>query len=54
MKKSTKKQNFSRFTPKEAFKLLKTNNLIRWKINFQPLEPTDFFKFACNDWRILI
>jgi len=44
MKKPTKKKNFSRFTPKEAFKELKLKELIRWKIDFQPLEPSQFFQ----------
>ncbi|RKZ49800.1 MAG: hypothetical protein DRR16_11295 [Candidatus Parabeggiatoa sp. nov. 3] len=44
MKKQTTRKNFSRFTPKEAFKALKLNELIRWKIDFQPLEPSLFFQ----------
>jgi len=44
MKKQTKKKNFSRFKVNEAFKQLQIKELIRWQIDFQPLEPSAFFK----------
>jgi len=44
MKKQTKRKNFSRFTLKEAFKQLEINKLIRWNIDFQPVEPSQFFQ----------
>ncbi|RKZ42477.1 MAG: hypothetical protein DRQ49_01670 [Gammaproteobacteria bacterium] len=39
-----KRKNFSRFTPKEAFKQLKLNDLQKWSIDFQALEPSQFFQ----------
>ncbi len=40
----SKRKNFSRFTPKEAFKQLKIKDLTKLKIDFKPVEPSQFFQ----------
>lgn len=44
MKNTTKRKNFSRFKINEAFKQLQINDLMKWSIDFQPLEPSSFFQ----------
>jgi len=44
MKKQVNRKNFSRFKIDEAFKQLGVNELIRWTIDFQALEPSVFFQ----------
>jgi hypothetical protein len=44
MKKQTKRKNFSRFTPKEAFKQLQIKNLTKFNVDFKPIEPSQFFQ----------
>jgi hypothetical protein len=40
----SKKKNFSSFNKTQAFKQLHLTNLIPWKLEFQPIQPSDFFQ----------
>ena len=44
MDKKIKKKNFSSFNKTQAFKQLDLIELIPWQIEFQPIQPSDFFQ----------